>query len=301
MVNKILIVGGSGSVGTHLIRNIKNDFMIYSMDKIKKETHRGVKYYICNLTDTQTLEKIKKRLPDGLVTVLLAGNLVKSHENKEFLDGINNNIVGLSNFVLTLSPKISHLIYISSVSVYGIPKYNPIDEKHPLNPFSAYGIQKSCAELILKFLCKELKIPLTIVRTTQLFGIQSAKLTLPHILVDSLKKNSDVKLLVEPNCERDYLHISDFSQFLRKVIQNPIEGVFNVGSGCGIKLYKLFQMAFETYGIPFNLNDVLKNDYDYSFSQVLDISHAHKIYDFKPQYSVKEWFLDVVNDNSNNL
>lgn len=287
----LLLVGGSGSLGTSLLKTLKSEFSIYVIDKNPPKDYECCRYFLCDIAD---LKLTDIDIPDKLIVLYLAGNLTNSLDKNDVLNSINDNITSLANFIVTFYEKIKHMIFVSSVSVYGIPKYNPIDEKHVINPFSLYGSQKTCAEIICKTLCGNFHIPLTIIRSSQLFGLASADTTLPHILLNNLKLGKPVSLTGDPYSERDYLHISDFSTFVCDVLKQPVEGIFNIGSGKGIRLIDLFKIAYETFGIPFEMDDVISNKTDFSFSQVLDISLAHQVYSFEPKYSIKKWFYDCV-------
>lgn len=223
--------------------------------------------------------------------------MITSTTKDAILNSVRDNITALVNFVTAMSSKLKHLIYVSSLSVYGIPKYIPICEEHPINPSSIYGSEKACGELISKSLCNLYEIPLTIIRSTQLFGLPSAEQTLPHILLNRLKSKENVKILCDPNCERDYLHVSDFSRFIFEVIKTPMEGIFNMGGGRGIKILDLFSSAFDSFGIPFDPKKTIDIQPISSYSIVLNIEKANHLYGFRPKYAIEEWFKDNAKDN----
>ena len=291
-MNNLLIVGGFGSIGTKIIKNLKKDFLIHVIDKKLDENYNFCNYEICNLSIGKLNDE---KFPDQLTVVYLTGNLTNSLTPDDVLNSIDDNISSLANFIISFSKKIKHMIFVSSVSVYGLPKYNPIDEQHPINPSSFYGSQKACAEIICKTLCNNLQIPLTIIRSSQLFGLVSAEFTLPHQLMNNLKSGKLISLTSDPYSERDYLHVSDFCAFVYDVIKTPKEGIFNIGSGKGLKLIELFKIAFEAFGIPFKKNDIVSKKIDSSFTQILDIKLAQQTYGFEPKYTMQAWFLDSVN------
>tara|TARA_B110000467_G_C18336006_1_gene497826 strand:- start:1518 stop:2399 length:882 start_codon:yes stop_codon:yes gene_type:complete len=291
-MNDILIVGGFGSIGTKIIKNLKNDFSIHVIDKKLNKNYDFCNYEICDLSDGKLNDK---KFPNQLTVIYLTGNLTNSLTSNDALNSINDNISSLTNFLILFSKKIKHMIFVSSVSVYGLPKYNPIDEEHPINPYSFYGSQKACAEIISKTLCNNLDIPLTIIRSSQLFGLNSAELTLPHLLMNNLKNGKSISLTGDPYSERDYLHVSDFCIFINNVIKTPKEGIFNIGSGEGLKLIELFKMSFEVFGMSFKKSHIISKKNNSSFSQILDIKLAQQTYDFKPEYTMKSWFLDSLN------
>lgn len=297
-VTNLLIVGGCGSIGQNLIEIIPKETPIFVLDKILcREYTSSCKYFQCDLTDVHSIDLIASKLPNDLIVVYLAGNLITSITKEAILNSVRDNITALVNFMTSISSKLKHLIYVSSLSVYGIPKYVPVDEDHPINPSSIYGSEKACGELISKSLCNLYKIPLTIIRSTQLFGLSSAEQTLPHILLNRLKLKENVKILCDPNCERDYLHVSDFSRFIFEITKTPIEGIFNMGGGRGIKILDLFRSSFDTFGIPFDPKKTIDIQSITSYSIVLNIEKAHHLYGFRPKYTIEEWFKDNAKDN----
>ena len=136
-----------------------------------------------------------------------------------------------------LERNIKHFIFLSSGgAIYGHPEYLPIDESHPLNPLSAYGIEKSMAE---EFLLSQSSNPLspaiTILRPSNIYGghiLKSKQNGFINILSTLLIQGKPVSL-INPYSMRDYLHINDFFESLFMIIKfcsAPIS-VFNVGSG----------------------------------------------------------------------
>lgn len=298
IISNLLIVGGCGSIGQNLIEIIPKETPIFILDKIVcKDNVISRNYYQCNLTDVNEVDLITSKLPDNLTAVYLAGNLITSTTKGEIMNSVKDNITALVNFVTSTSSKLKHLIYVSSLSVYGIPKYIPVDEEHRINPFSIYGSEKASGELIIKSLCKLYKVPLTIVRSTQLFGLRSAEQTLPHIILNRLKLKESVKILCDPNCERDYLHVSDFSRFIFDITKNPIEGIFNIGSGRAMKILDLFRSSFNAFGTPFDPKKNINIQSTPSYSIVLNIEKAQLLYGFKPKYTIEKWFEDNAKNN----
>lgn len=287
----LLIVGGSGSIGIQLVKQLNFKGKIFIIDKKSPtEITHSSKFLKCDITNTNSLSKIVHMLPNDLLVLYLAGNLSNSTEPKKLKKILNDNIMGVGNFIASLSSKIKHFIFISSISVYGIPRYNPIDEMHPIMPNTIYGCSKASAEIICQTLCNNFLIPYTIIRTAQLFGVSSAQNSLPHILLNKIKSEKIVKISCDPNYKRDYLHISDFIKCINLVLKSPKNGIFNLGSGRGIKISNLFKLAYGSHGHPFKLENFLKSKLEPSFSQIMDINKINKIYEFKPDYNIESWF-----------
>lgn len=284
----LLLVGGMGSIGRSLINNIQEFDSLLIIDK-KKITKPSNNYVQCELENINDLQKIIPNIPDNLVVVYLAGNLSNSFLPQDISKSIQDNLMGLSNFITLFHTKIKNFIYVSSVSVYGIPQYIPIDENHSTYPISFYGCMKKCGEIISSTLCKNFKIPLTIIRSTQLYGLDSALNSLPHLLVNYLKNEKILKINSNPEYVRDYLHIFDFCTFMKKLILNPKPGIFNLGTGHGISILDLFKISYEFTQKKFELNNILETDLKSSYSQVLDITKIKNEFNFQPNKNIIDW------------
>jgi len=153
-----LLIGGAGFVGSTL----QKELMSF---KVLDKRLEAVEY--CDITKPETIEN---RISCDDKIVLLAA------EHRDDVSPIskyyNTNVQGTQN-VLDEMDRIGckHLIFTSSVAVYGLNKDNP-DENHPVDPFNHYGKSKWEAEQVIKAWYD--KNPegksVTIIRPTVIFG-----------------------------------------------------------------------------------------------------------------------------------
>ena len=285
--NNLLIVGGSGSIGNALIKLLNVDH-IYILDKqILKNNKKNVTCFKCDMLNFDLLKKIISKLPSNLIVLYLVGNLSIEFSPNEIRESYNDNVIALSNFLNLSKTKLIHFIFVSTISVYGTPLNNPINENHPIQPSSLYGCSKAAAEIMCSTLCNNYEIPLTILRLTQLYGLNSTHNAFPHVLLDAIKSRNFSKIKINPDVKRDYLHISDFVQFLQNLIKQPKLGVFNIGFGKGVNLLNLIKSMSAFYQI--NLDEKQIVDYNSSFSLIMDISLAKEIFNFEPKQKIDLW------------
>jgi len=286
----LLIVGGCGSIGNALIKSLDVDH-IYVLDKqILKNNTKNITYFECDMINFDLLEKIISKLPANLLVVYLAGNLSTEFSSDQIHESFNDNVIALSNFLNLTKSKLNHFIFISTLSVYGAPLSNPINENHSIRPFSLYGCSKAAAEIMCNALCDNYKIPLTILRLTQLYGLDSANNAFPHVLLNAIKSKNFSKIKINPHIERDYLHISDFIQFLQSLIKQPKQGIFNIGFGKGVNLLNLTKLMASLFEINLDEKEIL--DHNSSFSLIMNISKSKKIFDFQPKQRLDLWLKD---------
>lgn len=164
---KILVIGGSGFIGTSLcslLSKSKLDFLIY--DKRKSLTFPSS----CKVSDVRFLDhlRIGSRGTDVIV------NLAAEHKDNvrplSLYDEVN--VGGAINVCEVASlNKINKIIFTSSVAVYGFAKPGT-NELGKINPFNDYGRTKWEAEEVLKAWQQKdpLKRSVTIIRPTVVFG-----------------------------------------------------------------------------------------------------------------------------------
>lgn len=160
----ILIIGGSGFVGSRLISKLDN-IKIENLDKNQSPFYPEITT-IGNIINFNEI-KINKNISS---VVLLAA------EHRDNVSPISLyydvNVEGTKNVLKAMDlAGVKNLIFTSSVAVYGLNKINP-DEDHTKDPFNHYGKSKWEAELVIKdwYENDPKNKSVTILRPTVIFG-----------------------------------------------------------------------------------------------------------------------------------
>jgi nucleoside-diphosphate-sugar epimerase len=166
LMEKILLIGASGFVGTDLIRVLKGSYELINLDKRMSDSHPDITV-LGNVCDLESMDSYFK---DISAIILLAA------EHRDDVTPISKyydvNVDGAKNVVALMDKYgIKRLIFTSSVAVYGLNKDNP-DEGHAVDPFNHYGISKWQAEQVLNQWYEDNPDgkSLTIIRPTVIFG-----------------------------------------------------------------------------------------------------------------------------------
>lgn len=141
---KIVLIGGSGFVGTRLIDLLQHDYQLKNIDK--QQSH-----FFSDITiigDVRDRDKMVELLKGTDVVVLLAA------EHRDDVSPVSLyydvNVGGMRNVLAAMEANgIKRIVFTSSVAVYGLNKKNP-DEEHPKDPFNHYGKSKWQAEEVLQ-------------------------------------------------------------------------------------------------------------------------------------------------------
>ncbi|MHC8949271.1 NAD-dependent epimerase/dehydratase family protein [Sphingobacterium hungaricum] len=164
---KVVIIGGSGFVGTQLINllNRNSNFDILNIDKSQSSQYPDITE-IANVLDKQSLVD---KIAGAHIVILLAA------EHKDDVSPISLyydvNVQGMRNTLEAMEANnVSRIIFTSSVAIYGLDKNNP-DESFPADPFNHYGKSKWQAEQVLQEWYKDHPVwNINIVRPTVIFG-----------------------------------------------------------------------------------------------------------------------------------
>lgn len=163
-INKIVIIGGSGFVGTRLV--LQGHYHYMNIDK-KPSFLSQINTSLFDIREG-CLESVIAN--DTEFVVLLAAE----HRDDVYPVSLyyDVNVKGTKNVLNAMDKKgIKSIIFTSSVAVYGLNKSNP-DETHPADPFNHYGKSKWQAEELLRewYQNDPGNRSLSIIRPTVIFG-----------------------------------------------------------------------------------------------------------------------------------
>lgn len=242
MTKRILVIGGSGFLGTAIIEELFNSGFsdITCGDITLNDTTRANQIHV-DLLNLETLEKVLT----GYDIVVNCAGQVSDPFNLCFM----LNSTGMFNLAEVLSRQNTHLFQISTVAVYGSGE--TCSEESKLNPETNYAASKAFAESILTRHIKPEK--LTILRLSNLYGASQQKGVIAYLIRSF---HSDRKLFFNNSgdLKRYYLHINDCVCIIVSIIKNKtIAGIYNLVGEQGYSIKQLialienrFNMIFKT-------------------------------------------------------
>ena len=261
MKNKILVAGGSGFLGSNLIKalNLKQyDITVLLKTRrtkfIKKEK---IKYFVCNIKRKNNFKLIDKKF-DYIIN--FSGNI--DHKNKS--ETMNVHYFGLKNLLNHIDKRYLKLfIQIGSSLEYG-RKNSPQKENRKCKPISNYGKAKYLAtNYVLKNIKKSI-----VLRLYQVYGPgQKKDRLIPYVIENCLKNktfNSSEGLQM-----RDFLYIKDAVCMTLWLTENDdANGLFNLGNGKARTWLDLANAIFAALNLSPNIRyiempEILREKYQY--------------------------------------
>jgi UDP-glucose 4-epimerase len=144
--------------------------------------------------------------------------------------------------LLSKSKNPPRTVYMSSESVYGVvPKeFQPIKEDAPLNPTNAYAVSKMCAEAVVRAYAAQYNLPVTILRSTTLYGPASRTKQVVPIFIRQALQGKDITVEGDGSQTRDFNYVGNMVEAIRTVLGREFAtGTFNIGSGREVSIAEL--------------------------------------------------------------
>ena len=217
---KLLITGGLGFIGSHLVEKLsnKNNEIIILTKTLSKRSNlqnltKNIKIKKINLTDFQKVGRLIENFkPD--VIIHLAGNTSHSKSFEKPLQDVDSNI----KTTLFMLEKIRQIglsckfLLGSTFIVIGRPKKLPVNENTPCNPTTIYGTNRLASEHLCKIYHQVYDIDTNIFRITNSYGPREQ--TKPNknavnFLIHQASKNNQVTIFNKGEFFRDLVFVDD--------------------------------------------------------------------------------------------
>lgn len=272
-MHKILVVGGAGYIGSHMVKTLINEgYSVVVLDNLSTGHRRlltGGEFVQGSLGDANLLEKLFSEHRIQAVMHFAAFSLV-GESVQQPLKYYRNNI---SETVSLIEAMVRHcvkrFIFSSTAAVYGEPEKIPISEDHTYSPTNPYGASKLCVERILADSDRAHGLKSFCLRYFNAAGADASGMIgelhdpeshlIPLILKAAMSKKV-VKIFgtdyptPDGTCIRDYVHVTDLAQAHLLALQALLDGAesrtFNLGNSIGHSVRQVIDVAQEVTGLP---------------------------------------------------
>lgn len=217
---KVLVTGGSGFIGSHVVdRLIRDEIETVIVDNLSGAsgsfyTNPSAKLYIYDIQDESLDAVFAREKPD--VVIHLAAQIDVSESQRNPLFDANVNIFGTLNVLrLCVTHHVHKIVYASSAAVYGNPEYLSIDEIHPLKPESCYGVSKSVPESYIRQFARMHGLKYTILRLANVYGPRQSshgEAGVVSVFLDRMKIGKGLVIYGDGEQTRDFVYVEDVAE-----------------------------------------------------------------------------------------
>lgn len=291
--NKVLITGGAGFIGSHIVEKLLgNNYDVIIIDNLSSGSIENIpnsdtlKFYQLNIEKDDLELVFQKEAPDYVIH-LAAQTSVNFSISHPYYDANMNVMASIKLLELCKKYNIRKFITASSAAIYGNPKYLPIDENHPTEPMSQYGLSKLTMEKYIKLS----GIPYIIFRFSNAYGPRqksSKESGVVAIFNNAMKNNEPINIYGDGEQIRDFIYVEDIANICIKAINSNVENeIINFSTNKGVSLNQLFKVMKSLYNYTLNTNylperigdiknSILSNDKAYNLLKFTNYTKLEK-------------------------
>ncbi len=243
---KILILGGGGCLGSNLLEHwIPAGHEIHVVDNFltgKRELVPAIKNLTLSEGDISDESLIARVFHDFNPQIII--NSAASYNDPENITRDMQTNAYASALIRHYAQKfaVAQIINFQTILCYGNPQYLPMDESHPLNPFTSYSISKTAGEQIMM----QSSIPTLSLRISNITGARLAIGPIPTFY----KRLKAGQGCFCTDSARDFLAMADFINLMDKIIAGaPKHGIYNVAMGESHSIKEIFDLVAEHLGL----------------------------------------------------
>lgn len=285
---KLLVTGASGFIGSYLCKKLVDDgHEVQGLSRWAKSdsarltmAHKNFTLLKCDIANFNQVREVFTNQRYDVIFHMAA--FLPGQPTEDPLSFVETNVKGTLNLLQAAQlENHTRVIYSSSMTVYGAAKYLPVDEKHPTEPVSLYGLTKLIGERICQFYAEQYGFKVLILRYAGVFGPGKKEGAIYNFVTRVLQNESPV-IYSDGRDVWDTLHVNDVVTAnclaLENIDRHGLE-IVNIGAGRGINVTEVARKVVDLTGaqvdIKFGTAPGLPDFY-------YDISKAQALLGFKP-------------------
>lgn len=334
---KVLVTGSAGFIGFHLaIALLNKGYEIVGLDNINdyydvqlkydrlaesgvdpaeiqwnkevgSKTFENYRFVRMNLEDKAALMRLFEAYQFDVVVNLAAQAGVRySISNPDLY--VQSNVVGFLNILEACRYHcVSHLVYASSSSVYGLNQRIPFSVSHNVDhPISLYAATKKANELMAHTYSHLYRIPTTGLRFFTVYGPWGRPDMACYLFTDAVIKGQPIELFNHGNMKRDFTYVDDVVKGVISVMDNPANPVlgwngmfpdpstssapyriYNIGNNSPVKLKAFVREIEKNCGKKANIKmmNLQPGDVSVTWANVEELAQQ---FNYKPSTSIQK-------------
>jgi UDP-glucose 4-epimerase len=279
MKEPILITGGAGYIGSHVVKQLGDTGRrIVVLDNLSTGFREAVSHGELVVGDVGDRELVSKLLQTHRISAVIhfAAHTIVPESVANPLKYYGNNTCKTRNLLeCCAANNVKHFIFSSTAAVYGIPRESAVSETSPLAPINPYGTSKLMSEWMLRDLSASTALRHVILRYFNVAGsdpngrigqsTREATLLIKVASEAAVGKRETVRVFgtdyptPDGTGVRDYIHVEDLADAHVKALDYLERGgastILNCGYGHGYSVREVLDAVQKVGGVKLNIQE----------------------------------------------
>ena len=308
MSMKVLVTGGTGFIGSHLVDRlisdgcdvrVIDDLSTGKLDNIQSHLRAGrVEFVKGDIRDFSLVSKSVSGV-DFVAHLAAVTSVPFSVLNPDLTFDVN--LGGTLNLIRACAQKgVGRFVFVSSCAVFGDQEFLPVSENHRPFPVSPYADSKLLAERYCLGFDDRRLLRSVVLRFFNVYGPRQGLNDYSGVItrfIDRARRREPLVIYGDGLQTRDFVSVHDVVEAVCASLKSSVaEGeVFNIGSGKATSVGELARLVLDLAGLDLEVRyekpraGDIKNSY-------ADVSKARRLLGFEPRVSLRDGLRELLEE-----
>lgn len=308
----ILVVGGAGYIGSHLVKELIKIQEVGVLDNLStghlSSVDEKAMFFKGDIGSIRDLEIIFQNHQIDAVMHFAANSLV-GESVKNPSKYYQNNVASTITLLQTmLKYNVKNFIFSSTAATYGIPEDEVLTEESATKPINPYGHSKLMVEQILEDFSNAYDLRYVVLRYFNAAGAHESALIgenhdpethlIPMVLEHLLGKRDQISVFgsdyntIDGTCIRDYIHVTDLANahilaMNMLLTEDKKSAIYNLGNGRGFSVKEIIETCEKVTGLKAKIKYVERRSGDPA-QLIASSAKMKRELGWVPQFSLEE-------------